>query len=71
MKKTKLTVKLEENKPKTVNGRQVLQIIDEYRIWPNWWEGYSPRNYFLLDIDNKTMTIYQSDGEWFLAKVSD
>jgi len=60
-----------ESKPKTVNGQAVWQIIDEYRIWPNWWEGYLPRDYYLLDTGNKTIEIYQTAVGWFWNKIYD
>ena len=78
----RIQVEEKDGKPHKVQGRLVSHIIDGYRVWPNWWEGYRPRNYWVLQVEEKVMEIYQveaatSDGVgvappddegWFFSK---
>ena len=66
-----IEVSLNNGKPSSVNGQQVSQILDIYRIWPNWWEGYGIRNYYLLEIGEKSLEIYQVEGHWYLVRTLD
>ena len=53
--------------PVKVQGRPVGVVIDGYRICPNWWEGHKPRNYWLIEVEDKTLEIYQTKDGWFFG----
>ena len=55
----------------TKGGAPISFILDRYRVCPNWWEGYTPRNCYLLEVEGKTVCIYQTGEEWFLESVVD
>ena len=48
-----LNVEVQDHLPHSVNGRGVSHLIDRYRLWPRWWEGYRPRDYYLLETEGK------------------
>ena len=66
-----LKVELQNGQPCRVNGKTVSFLVDRYRLWPNWWEGYAPRDYLLLDAEGKTLLVYFSEGLWFHASTLD
>ena len=66
-----LNVEVQDGLPRSVNGRVVSHLVDRYRLWPRWWEGYTPRDYYLLELDNKTLELYLCDGSWTLARTLD
>ena len=55
----------------TVNGVAVSSVVDSYRAWPRWWEGQAPRDYFVVQVDEKVLEIYRSGGDWFYSKTLD
>ncbi len=66
-----LKVDLVVGKPRRVNGERVSHLVDAYRFWPNWWEGQSPRDYFVLEVEVRTIEIYRSEDGWFFSRVLD
>lgn len=48
-----------------------MQVIDRFRLWPNWWEGEAPRDYYLIDFGDRTLLLYQTFEGWFYAKTLD
>jgi hypothetical protein len=63
-----LEVELRNNRPYKVRGYLVSDVIDSYRIWPRWWEGYQPREYFKLEVEGVMMDIYYSDDGWYASR---
>jgi hypothetical protein len=66
-----LNVETKQQKPYKVNGVFVVNVIDSWRLWLRWWEGYTPRDYYKLQVAEKTMDIYQDGDGWKLAKIED
>lgn len=54
-----------------MNGQVVSYLVDAYRLWPNWWEGYAPRDYWLLETGAKTLLVYFSEGIWLHTHTQD
>jgi hypothetical protein len=66
-----LRVETKNQAPYKVNNVFVSAVIDSWRLWPRWWEGYSPRDYFKVQVAERTMDIYQDAEGWKIAKVED
>jgi hypothetical protein len=66
-----LRVEVKNQTPHKVNNVFVSEIIDTWRLWPRWWEGNPPRDYFKVQVAERTMDIYQDANGWTLAKVED
>jgi hypothetical protein len=64
-------VALRNGLPTALGGKAISFIIDHYRVCPNWWEGYNPRDYYLVDVLGRTVCIYQAGEQWFLDSVVD
>ena len=47
-----------------MNGRSVSHLIDRYRLWPRWWEGYTPRDYYLLEDNTERLQLVISPDLW-------
>ena len=58
----RIQVEEKDGKPHKVQGRLVSYIIDSYRITPNWWEGYRPHNYWLIQVKEKALKVYQVEA---------
>ncbi len=71
MKAAALKVEFSGGQPQRVNGERVSHLIDAYRFWPNWWEGKTPRDYFVLEVEVRTIEVYKSEGRWFFSRVLD
>ena len=71
MKATPVAVEMQDGLPYRVKGSRVSHLIDSYRLWPNWWEGYAPRDYWLFEVEAKTLEVYSCGGQWFLARTLD
>jgi hypothetical protein len=63
-----LEVEIKNNRPYKVRGCLVSDVIDSYRIWPRWWEGYQPREYFKLEVEGVMMDIYYSADGWYASR---
>lgn len=66
-----LDVTVRNGLPALIGQQPISFILDRYRVCPNWWEGYFPRDYYLLELGGKTLCIYQAGEEWFLDDVLD
>jgi hypothetical protein len=66
-----LNVEVRHHKPYKVNGVFVADILDSYRLWPHWWEGNPPRDYFKVQVDEKTLDIYVDTNGWTIARIED
>ena len=66
-----LEVETQNGLPRRVNGCRVSYLVDAYRLWPRWWEGHKPRDYFLLEVEAKTLEVYLCEGHWSLSRTLD
>ena len=66
-----VSVEVQNGLPYRVNGVTCSSLVDAYRLWPNWWEGYAPRDYYLLTLETRTLLIYRSKESWFHASTLD
>ena len=57
--------------PVRVGEQRITHILDSYRVWPSWWEGQPPRDYYLVQIQEKTVEIYRTLEGWFYSKTLD
>jgi len=48
-----------------------LSIVDRYRAWPRWWQGYAPRDYYVVQAGEKLLEIYRIGEDWFYSKTLD
>lgn len=66
-----LDVKVHHGLPAWIGQQPISFVLDHYRVCPNWWEGYFPRDYYLVEVGEKTLCIYQAGESWFLDSVAD
>lgn len=64
----------EKDYPVSVSGRPVRRVLDFWFYGGRWWEGESPRSYWLLEMETgKVIEVYREDntGKGVCSRIAD